>query len=190
MKLVLASTSRYRRELLDRLGVAYVAAAHRCDESQAPAGTPTEVAATLADGKAASLASEYPAAHILGSDQVVDLDGAILGKPGTAEAALRQLEQLAGRTHRLITAASLRSPDGGWQRVVEVHTLRMRTLSAAERDRYVAAEAPLDCCGSYRIEGLGIALFERIEGGDFTAIVGLPLMAVAQMLRRAGAAIP
>lgn len=192
MELVLASQSRYRRELLDRLKIPYVAASHECDErALEPAGaSPDEVARALARAKAESLARRYPDACILGSDQVVDVDGAILGKPRDRADALAQLALLQGREHRLITAVALRLPDGSVDEGVEVHIMRMRPLGAEERARYVDMDTPLDCCGSYRIESRGIALFEEIRGSDFTAIMGLPLMTVVSMLRRAGAALP
>lgn len=190
--LVLASESRYRRELMNRLHIPYLAVAHRCDEAALERGIepPHAVAELLARAKADSLATAYPDAFILGSDQVVEIDGQILGKPGTAEAAVGQLELLQGREHRLITAVALRTPDGHFEQAVDVHRMRMRATSAAERERYVAADSPLDACGSYLIEGLGIALFEAIEGADFTAIIGLPMIAVISMLRGVGFCVP
>lgn len=192
MQLVLASTSRYRQELLDRLRIPYLAVPHACDErATAPAGLgPVDVARRLARAKAESVADRHPGALILGSDQVVDVRGAILHKPGSRAEALEQLARLGGREHRLITAVALRAPDGSMDEAVDVHVLRMRPLTAGERERYIDADQPLDACGSYKIEGLGIALFEDIRGHDFTAITGLPLMTVAAMLRRAGMAVP
>lgn len=196
--LVLASTSRYRVELLSRLGVPYRAVAHGCDERAVDATVPREpaesydarIALTLAIAKADSLAAEHPEALILGSDQVVCRDGEIFGKPGTAEAACAQLGRLAGREHRIVTAVSLRVPGGVHRSHVDVHTMRMRPLTAEAIARYVARDEPLDCAGSYRIESLGIALFEAIEGADHTAIMGLPLTAVVALLNSAGLAIP
>lgn len=186
--LVLASTSRYRRELLDRLALPYVAVSHRADESApGPAGeTPDERAIRLAREKADSVAAAHPGAFILGSDQVVDLDGEVLGKPGTAEAAVAQLLRLAGRTHRLLTAVALRAPDGATSTALDVHRMTMRPLDEPALRRVVERDQPLDCAGSYRIEAGGIALFERIEGEDFTAIVGLPLLTVVRLLAKAG----
>jgi septum formation protein len=190
--LVLASTSTYRRELMDRLGVPYLATPHLIDERAAepPGAGPDAIARTLARLKADSLAALHPGAHILGSDQVVDVDGRTLGKPGTPEAACAQLAALAGRAHRLVTAVCLRSPDGQHQEALDVHVMHVRALDAGEIARYVARDAPLDCAGSYRIEAGGIALLERIEGADFTAIIGMPLITVAAMLRRCGFAAP
>lgn len=190
MELILASESRYRRELLDRLGVPYEAHAHLCDESASTTADADRRAAELAVAKAESLARRFPRAFLLGSDQVVEVGGAILGKPGGEAAALEQLRSLRGRSHRLITAAALRHPSGQVDTTACVHTLRMRDLGDDELRRYLEADRPFDCCGAYRIERRGIALFESIEGADFTAIVGLPLIAVTSMLRAAGARIP
>jgi len=190
--LVLASTSRYRIELMDRLGVPYSAHAHLIDERAAePHGAdPLTIATTLARLKADSLAAAHPGAHILGSDQLVDLDGHTLGKPGSAEAARAQLRQLSGRTHRLLTALCLRHPDGRHDQAIDVHVMHLRPLDDGEIERYVARDQPLDCAGSYRIEAGGIALVHRIEGSDFTAIIGLPLIAVSNLLRAAGFQVP
>ncbi len=188
MRLILASTSRHRRALLDRLGIDYEALPHACDEAaaQASALAPEALAADLALAKAQSLRPAHPGAWILGSDQVLDLDGEVLGKPGSPERAVEQLARLQGRSHRLLTAACLLGPDGQRREALDVHTLRMRALDAAALARYVAADQPLDCCGSYMIEARGIALFESIQGSDFTAIVGLPMIAVVSMLAEAG----
>jgi len=190
-KLVLASTSKYRRALLDRLGLPYSALAPKVDEEDvAPELSPDAVALQLARDKAGSIASAAPDAFIIGSDQLVDLDGARLGKPGTLERAEEQLRRLAGRSHRLITAVALRHPDGRIETAVDVHTLQLRPLSDAEVRRYVQRERPLDCAGSYKIESLGISLVEKIVGEDFTAIVGLPLIALCRLLRDAGFEVP
>lgn len=183
--LVLASTSVYRRELLSRLGVPFTAAAPACDEEalKDPTLSPPALAAHLAREKARSLVPRWPQAYILGSDQLVEIDGAVLGKPGTAERATQQLLQLSGRSHRLVTAFALVGPGDAIAEHVDIHTLHMRSLTRVECERYVAADRPLDCAGSYKIEARGIALMERIEGGDFTAIMGLPLIAVTTALR-------
>lgn len=190
--LVLASTSPYRRQLLDRLGVPYVAVPHAADEGAPgpPGETPDALAARLAHDKACSLAADWPGALILGSDQVVDLGGEVLGKPGSADAAVAQLRRLAGRRHRLLTAVALRHPDGRVDRELDVHHMTMRRLDDAALRRYVERDRPVDCAGSYRIEAGGIALFEAIEGADFTAIVGLPLLTVGRLLGRAGWVVP
>ncbi|MBI4613705.1 MAG: septum formation protein Maf [Planctomycetes bacterium] len=186
--LVLASSSRYRIALLERLGIPFQAVGHRCEErSAAPAAvSPEEVVRALARAKAESLRAEFPSALILGSDQVVELDGELLGKPGTQEAAVKQLLRLQGREHRLVTAVALSRPGGPTEVEIDVHQLRMRSLSDAEIRHYVERDRPLDCAGSYRFESLGIALFEGILGEDATAIVGLPLIRTISMLARAG----
>lgn len=191
-RLVLASTSAYRRALLERLDVPFEAVQHRCDEGAIMTSrrSPEDIVRTLARAKAESIAAAHPDAYVLGSDQVVDFEGDVLGKPGTTDGALDQLRRLAGREHRLVTAAALRYPNGGFDDVVDVHRMRMRALSEDELARYVERDRPIDCAGAYKIESLGIALFESIEGHDFTAIVGLPLLAVVTMLRTAGFRVP
>ena len=192
--LVLASTSPYRRELLARLGLPFRTRAPACDEwalkRALPAGlAPEGVAAALARAKAESLRDVEPHAVVLGSDQLVALGDRILGKPGSVEAAAAQLAALAGRTHLLVTAVAV-VHEGRVLEHVDVTHLRMRALSSAQIERYVAADAPLDCAGSYRLEARGIALFESIAGGDHTAIVGLPLMAVTSLLASLGFPVP
>jgi septum formation protein len=186
-ELIVATTSRYRLALLDRLGLRYRGVAHRVDERAAePEGSPEHVATTLARAKAESLAEAFPDALLLGSDQVVALGDELLHKPGDAANAVAQLARLAGRTHRIITAVALRHPDGSVDTHLDVHTMRMRALPEAALRAYVAADEPYDCAGSYKIEGLGIALFEAAAGEDYTGIIGLPLTAVVRLLARAG----
>jgi septum formation protein len=187
--LVLASTSAARRALLDRLRVPYEAVAPLCDEDPIRGDTPDETARMRALAKAESVARERPDALVLGADQLVDLDGDVLGKPGSAEGARAQLRRLAGRVHRLITAVVLVGGEEP-EMALDVHRMSVRALDDAEIGRYVAADDPAGCAGSYKVESLGIALFDRIDGGDATAIVGLPLMVVCSMLRRAGWALP
>jgi septum formation protein len=189
--LVLASTSRYRAELLARLRVPFVAAAPDCDEDAYKAAglAPQALAETLALLKAESLREAHPDAAILGGDQVASIDDAILSKPGSEAAARAQLALLAGRTHTLITAVALLWR-GRILRHTDVTRLTMRPLTAEQIARYVAADQPLDCGGSYRLESLGVALFSRIESEDHTAIVGLPLLALTAMLGEIGIVIP
>ncbi|MCU0672891.1 MAG: Maf family protein [Myxococcota bacterium] len=190
--LVLGSTSPYRRELLARLRVPFDVLGPDVDEEalQRSGAEPSSIALRLAVAKAASVAAKRSDAFVIGSDQVVDLDSEILGKPGDEARAREQLARLQGRTHRLVTAVALRAPDGTLRTHVDVHRMTLRSLGAAEIERYVAAEQPLDCCGAYKIESLGIALFERIEGDDFTAIPGLPLIALGRLLRESGFEVP
>ncbi len=187
---VLASTSAARRALLDRLGVPYEAVAPDCDEDAIRTDSPDETARLRAIAKAVSVARERPDALVIGADQVVDLDGELLGKPGSAEGARAQLGRLAGRVHRLITAVAFVVRGNRPEVALDVHRMSVRPLDEAEIGRYVAADDPAWCAGSYKVESLGIALFDRIEGDDATAIVGLPLMAVCSMLRRSGWALP
>jgi septum formation protein len=192
-ELVLASTSPYRRRLLERLGVAFESAAPACDEEAEKRRGPKEpvaLAAHLARAKARSLVGSHRGRFVLGGDQLATYDDAILDKPGTEERARAQLASLSGREHRLVTAVCLARPDGSLDEHVDVCRLVMRPLDDAAIARYVARERPLDCCGSYRVEQLGITLFESIDAPDFTAIEGLPLLAVSAMLRRAGFELP
>jgi septum formation protein len=191
MDLILASTSPYRRALLERLGVPFRSEAPRVDEDafKDPTLAPESLAERLARLKAESLADAWPESTIIGCDQLVSLDGQVLGKPGTGPAAVDQLLRMSGRTHELITALSL------WRRGrsvghTDVTVLWMRPLARAEIESYVAADRPLDCAGSYKLESRGIALFERIESADHSAITGLPLIALTTILRDLGFRIP
>lgn len=190
--LLLASTSPYRRSLLERLGVPFSVEAPLCDEEalKSPDLAPSELALLLASAKARSLRPRHEDAFILGSDQLIELEGQVLGKPHSVERAVAQLQQLRGRSHRLVTAMALLRPSGELDTHVDVHTLTMRELSDDALARYVEREHPLDCAGSYKIEAGGIALFERIEGADFTAITGLPLIALTTLLRSHGFDVP
>ncbi|RLB44506.1 MAG: septum formation protein Maf [Deltaproteobacteria bacterium] len=192
MKLVLASASTYRKALLDRLGVPFETVPHGVDETvPGPVGESVrERSARLALKKTESVHKLYPEAFVLGSDQIVDLDGDVLSKPGDAATARAQLARLSGRTHRLSTAVCLIYPNGTMFEHVDVHRLTMRPLSNAALRRYVDVDEPLDCAGSYKIEAQGIALFSKIDGVDHTAIVGLPLLIVAEWLARAGFELP
>jgi septum formation protein len=191
-RLVLASSSRYRAALLRRLGLEFEALTPRVDELEAKRSglSPREVAERLAISKAEEVARRAPDAYVLGGDQLVELDGEILGKPGSFEGAVAQLERLAGTEHRLITAIALRHPSGHVDLAVDVHRLKMRRLERAAIERVVTADEPYDCAGSYKIERRGILLFEAIDGEDFTAIEGIPLMALGRLLRTAGFEVP
>ncbi len=190
-ELVLASTSTYRRALLERLDLPFRCVAPRFDESSiSPSGlTPRGLAEALARGKAESVANELPDATVIGCDQLVALEGRILGKPGSIEAAIDQLEAMTGRWHELVT--SLLVVKAG-RRIAhtDVTRLRMRSLRREEIERYVLRDRPLDCAGSYKLERAGIALFERIESEDQSAITGLPLIALTSILRGLGFPVP
>ena len=191
MDLILASTSPYRRAQLGLLRLPFRCVAPGVDEGaiEADPAEPAELARRLARAKAEAVASREPGAVVIGGDQVVAFEGRVLGKPGTAERAVEQLLAMAGREHQLISAVSVADRDG-IEVATEVARLRVRALTRDEAERYVAADRPLDCAGSYKIESLGIALFDRIEASDHSAIVGLPLLAVCRMLRARGFALP
>ena len=189
--LILGSTSPYRRALLDRFGLPFAVARPDVDETPQPGESPAALAERLAQAKAeAVLAHAGNDAWVIGSDQVAEFDGTPLGKPGTAERAIAQLTAMSGREVRFLTALCLAGPDGRRLRALDVTTVRFRTLGAEEIARYVDREQPLDCAGSFKSEGLGIALFESIENRDPSALVGLPLIATARLLREAGFALP
>lgn len=193
MRLVLASTSAYRRELLGRLGVAFETAAPDVDEGawKGRGLAPRDVARQLARAKAEAVARVVgDGATVIGSDQVCALGSETFGKPGTAERAGEQLARLAGRTHELLTAVCVVGPLHGVWEHTDVARLSMRALDAVSIARYVAADRPLDCAGSYKLEALGIALFEKIECADHTAIVGLPLVVLTLELVRRGWVLP
>lgn len=187
--LVLASTSRYRRELLERLGLPFACERPEVDETPEAGEPPARLVERLARAKAEAVAGRHPRACVIGSDQVADLDGTPLGKPGDAGAAVAQLLAMSGREVAFRTAVAVVAP--GIARVAtDVTVVRFRRLHRDEVARYVDRERPLDCAGSFKSEGLGIALFDAIETRDPTALVGLPLIATAGLLREAGFALP
>ncbi|WP_147651845.1 Maf family protein [Vulcaniibacterium gelatinicum] len=187
--LILASTSRYRRELLARLRLPFTVARPEVDETPLPGEAPADLARRLAQAKAGAIAARAPEAWVIGSDQVAELDGRPLGKPGHAAAAVAQLRAMSGRAVAFRTALCLQRGATRLEAMDET-VVRFRTLATDEIERYVAAEQPLDCAGSFKSEGLGIALFEAIETRDPTALIGLPLIATARLLRQAGYALP
>jgi septum formation protein len=186
-ELVLASTSPYRRALLARLGLSFVAVAPSADEAPLPGERPAATALRLAEAKARSVAAEHPAALIIGSDQVADCGGELVGKPGTHERAVAQLTRQSGRTVVFHTGVALFDAATGECRtaLVDVRST-FRTLAGVEIEAYLRREQPYDCAGSVKSEALGIALFERIDSDDPTALVGLPLIRLTGMLRAAG----
>ena len=191
LELILASTSPYRRELLLRLGVEFHCVAPDVDESvyMEAAESPELLAKQLARLKSQSVSGRFPEAVVIGSDQVVEIEGRILCKPLHVQAAVQQLATIAGKTHRLITAVAVSHPAGCVEFVNETR-LTMRPLSTDQIQRYVSLDMPLNCAGSYMIEKGGISLFEHLECSDFTAITGLPLMALTHHLNQLGMAIP
>lgn len=189
-RLVLASTSPYRRELMSRLRLDFDAERPDIDETARPGEAPSELVARLALAKAEAVAAKRPDDWIIGSDQVAELDGAPLGKPGGRDRAIAQLAAMSGRAVAFRTGVALLGPGGRRSAAVDTTTVHVRTLHAAEIARYVDAEQPFDCAGSFKAEGLGITLFAAIDSRDPTALVGLPLIATAGLLRDAGFALP
>jgi septum formation protein len=185
--LVLGSTSRYRRELLSRLGIPFDVASPELDETPWPGETPEAIARRLALAKARAVAERFPQAVVIGSDQVADLDGEALGKPGTHERAVTQLQRMSGRTVVFQTAVAVVCRETGFEALeLAAVRVRFRTLDPAEIELYLRKEQPYDCAGSAKSEGLGIALLEAIDNDDPTALVGLPLIRTCRMIRAAG----
>lgn len=185
-RLILASTSRYRRELLERLRLPFDVEPPDVDETL-PGEQPSTLARRLARAKAAEVAARFPGAIVIGSDQVADLDGLPLGKPGTRERAIEQLSAMRGRTVRFHTAVAVRCV----AKAVDTNelatvTVRFRDLGDAEIGRYLDLEQPYDCAGSAKAEALGITLLSAIESDDPTALIGLPLIRTCALLREAG----
>jgi MAF protein len=196
MKLVLASTSRYRKSLLEKLGLPFETMAPGVEEFPLPGESPSALVSRLSKAKAEAVARKLADALVIGSDQLVAVDGEILGKPGTAAKARDQLAQLSGKEVTFLTGICLARAGTASDSAIEptdfelVETpVRFRTLSAPQIADYVAREQPLDCAGAFKSEGLGIALFERLGGDDPNALIGLPLIALCSMLDRAGLSV-
>ena len=188
---ILASTSRYRAELIGRLLGEVERRAPGVDETALPGESPAERACRLAAAKAAAVAAGLTDALVIGSDQVAELDGQMLDKPGSAERARAQLRASSGRQVRFHTAVCVIDTRSGSERLhLDLTTVAFRPLHDDEIARYVERERPLDCAGSFKCEGLGIGLFERIDSSDPTALIGLPLIALARMLRECGVPVP
>ena len=190
-RIVLASTSRYRADLLRRLLADFEQAAPDTDETPQAGEAPATRALRLAIAKATAVAAGFDDALVICSDQVAALDGEILRKPGSVEVAREQLGASSGRIVHFHTALCLlETRHGRSQTHVDDTRVRFRELGSAEIERYVTRELPLDCAGSFKCEGLGISLFEEIDNRDPSALIGLPLIALARMLRQAGVAVP
>ena len=189
-RLILASTSPYRRELLARLRLEFDIAAPGVAETPLPGEPPRILAMRLAAAKAAAICAHHPDAWVIGSDQVVAFDDNILGKPGTRDAAIEQLAGMSGRSVEFFTAVCVCNANGPGFDAIDSTIVRFRPLSREEIERYIDAEQPFDCAGSFKAEGLGITLFDAIESGDPTALIGLPLISTARLLRQAGFALP
>ena len=185
--IVLGSTSAYRRELLSRLRLPFTVEPPHVDETPNPGEVPAQVARRLAAAKAAAVARRHPGSVVIGSDQVADLDGEALGKPGHHANAVAQLRRMSGRTVVFQTALTVMCQETGFaQHELAPVRVRFRQLHDDEIEAYLRAEQPYDCAGSAKSEGLGIALLDAIDSDDPTALVGLPLIRTCRMLRAAG----
>ena len=186
-KIILASTSPYRRELLSRLGLPFEVINPQTDESRLPGEAPEALALRLSESKARAVADAYPGALIIGSDQVATVDGKIYGKPGSHERAVAQLKELSGKTVNFFTGLCLLDSATGEAEVSGVPTLvRFRQLTDSEIENYLRREPAYNCAGSAKSEGLGIALLASMQGDDPNALVGLPLIALCDLLRKRG----
>ncbi|MDQ8036006.1 MAG: nucleoside triphosphate pyrophosphatase [Pedobacter sp.] len=191
LPLLLASSSPARRQLLGRLGLPFRHESPDIDESPRPGETVAALAGRLSEAKARALASRHPDHLIIGSDQTLSLDDEILGKPGNHAKAVAQLQRLSGRTVTFHTGLCLLNTGSGrHQLTVETYTVSFRTLTDAAIERYLQAEQPYGCAGSFMAEGLGISLFREFSGRDPNTLIGLPLMALVDMLQTEGLQIP
>ena len=189
-RLILGSTSRYRRELLQRLHIPFEVISPDVDESQHASETPEQLARRLALAKARAVAANFPDAVVIGSDQVADLAGQALGKPGTHAKAVDQLRLMRGQCLVFHTAVAVVCLQSGFEQTdLAAVTVQFRALSDTEIENYLQAEQPYDCAGSAKSEGLGIALLDAINSDDPTALIGLPLIRTCRMLRSAGVAL-
>ena len=189
-RLILASTSPFRRELLARLGLPFAVRAPEVDETRQPGEEAPALVARLAEWKAQAIARQEPAALVIGSDQAAVLAGEIVGKPGDHERAVAQLRRASGRTVTFYTGLCLLDSASNQRQVtVEVFQVAFRQLTAEMIEGYLRREQPYQCAGSFKSEGLGIALFERLEGDDPTSLIGLPLIRLTRMLEAAGVAV-
>lgn len=187
MDIILASTSAYRQQLLARLQLPFRCIAPLTDESRLRDEAPATMSARLALAKAQSVAATHPQALVIGSDQVASIDDKVMGKPGDHQNAHRQLSASAGREVNFHTAVALVCHSTNFERFhVELSRAHFRRLGERAIDNYLRREQPYDCAGSFKCEGLGIALFERLEGRDPTSLEGLPLIALTRLLAEAG----
>ncbi|USV59412.1 Maf family protein [Aeromonas encheleia] len=189
--LILASTSRYRKALLEKLGLPFQCASPAVDETPLPGESAETLVARLAHAKASAIASQHKQGLIIGSDQVCVCDGRILGKPGTVEKAVAQLMAAQGKSVTFYTGLCvLDAASGQVEQLVEPFTVHFRYLDEAAIRRYVEAELPLDCAGSFKCEGMGIVLFRGLEGRDPNTLIGLPLIGLIELLGLHGLALP
>ncbi len=189
--LILASTSRYRREMLSRLGITFDTRSPNVDECEVTHETPRDTALRLAEEKARAIALQFPEAVVIGSDQIAEVKGVRLNKPGVHERAVEQLRQMSGQSvlfHSAMAVVCL--AEGAMERAVVPTTVQMRALHEDQIERYLRLEQPYDCAGSAKAEGLGIALIAAIRSEDPTALIGLPLIRLCDMLRKFGYTLP
>lgn len=183
--LILASGSRYKQELMQRLAIPFHVLTADIDESRQPGEKPAALASRLAREKAAAVAAIAPNAFVIGTDQVIALDDDVFTKPLTIHAANQQLKNLRGKTHDLLTAVAVIAPDGKIYESTAQYAMNMRNISDQEIADYIREDAPLDCAGAYKIEQGGIRLFRSLQGDDYTAIIGLPLTHLRHLLETA-----
>lgn len=189
--IILGSTSPFRQELLRRLRLPFVIAAPDVDESSQPGETPQQLVERLAKAKAEAAAIGQPEALVIGSDQVACIGDKIMGKPGSRERAIEQLQEASGQHVLFLTGLCLlNSATGHSQVICEPFMVHFRELSPEQIERYLDAEEPYNCAGSFKSEGLGITLFEKLEGADPNALIGLPLIRLVTMLQHEGVAVP
>jgi septum formation protein len=190
-KLILASSSQYRKILLRRFGIPFDCQSPEIDETAQDNESPYDLTGRLAAQKAETVSKEHPQAIVIGSDQIAVFDGQIIGKPGTYQAALEQLISLSGRTVEFLTAVSVQIRQSDFaEQYIDCTRVCFRSLQPIEIKRYLSTEKPYDCAGSFKAEALGIVLFESITSKDPTALIGLPLIQTAAILRRAGLQLP
>lgn len=188
-ELILASTSPYRQELLQRLQLSFRVEASAVDETPLPGEAPEALVCRLAEAKAQAVARRNPQAAVIGADQMAVCGTRILGKPGNAERAVEQLEWMQGQTVEFLNGIAIVAASGT-EILLVPYRIVLRPLTRMEIERYVARDQPLDCAGSFRSEGLGISLVERMEGEDPHALMGLPLIALCRVLRKLGYPLP
>lgn len=188
-ELILASTSPYRQELLQRLQLSFRVEASAVDETPLPGEAPEALVCRLAEAKAQTVARRNPQAAVIGADQMAVCGTRILGKPGNAERAVEQLEWMQGQTVEFLNGIAIVAASGT-EILLVPYRIVLRPLTRMEIERYVARDQPLDCAGSFRSEGLGISLVERMEGEDPHALMGLPLIALCRVLRKLGYPLP
>ena len=190
-QIILASTSIFRKQLLEKLNIPFKTASPEVDEAALEHELPELLVERLSQLKAQAIADDYPNSLIIGSDQVACIDGKILGKPGNFDNALKQLRQASGKAVTFYTGLTLYNTDSGsMQTICEPFKVYFRTLSDQQITRYLEHEQPYNCAGSFKSEGFGISLFEKLEGDDPNSLIGLPLIQLIRMLDKEGVAIP